>query len=187
MVERPLQGSVVVSGADRKRAVERAEQRAESVVQPTAGAGAGRPLAAGTEATRGRWKQREGHHERHQEGESHSQRKVAEELAGQALDVDDRTEDADGRERRRGNGALNLFGALGGCLQPAEPALVVPEDVLQDYDGVVDEHPDAECKTAEAHDVEAHARELHERERGNYADRNGGRDHQRAARVAKEE
>ena len=139
------------------------------------------------EAGRQGGQHREGDQEAHQERECDREREVPEQLARDALDVDDRPEDAQRRERRGGDGALYLLGPTGRRHPGRGSQLAVPEDVLEDDDRVVDQHADAQRQAAQAHDVERHARGVHQREGPDHRDGDRQGDRHGIARVPEEE
>jgi hypothetical protein len=63
----------------------------------------------------------------------------------------------------------------------------VPVDVLEDDDGVVDKHADAQRQPAERDQVEREAGEVHQRERGQHRERDRHGDHGGGAQVAQEQ
>ena len=126
------------------------------------------------------------HRETHYQGEGDGEGQRAKKLAGHPLDVDDRPEDADRREGRRGDRPLDLLGATRRGFEDIHSFLTMPEDVLEHDDRIVDEHSDAQSETAQAHDVERHVREIQERERPHHRNRNGERDRDRIACVTQE-
>ena len=73
-------------------------------------------------------------------------------------------------ERGRADGHRDLPGALDGRLDGFHALAAQPEDVLEDHDGVVHQHADAEHQSHQGHDIErqdlvARIDEIHGRER----------------------
>ena len=76
--------------------------------------------------------------------------------------------------------------ALYGCFL-GRGAVSCAVDVLEDDDGAVDQHADADGDAAERDDVQRHPREVHERKSGDDADRNGDGDDHGGAQTAQEQ
>src|SRR5690606_21887735 len=97
-----------------------------------------------------------GHHrqERERDEERGEQRKGdregerGEQLAGDALHVDDRTEHGDRRQRRGRDRLLDLARAERRGRSGGHAALTVAEHVLDDHARVVHQQADAECESA---------------------------------------
>ncbi len=67
------------------------------------------------------------------------------------------------------------------------PGLSVTEDVLENDDGVVDQHPHSECQPAERHGVEREIVVVEQCEGGDDGHRNGDSDDKGAADVPEED
>ena len=98
--------------------------------------------------------QREGDEERggHGRGDDDGQGEVVDlELA---LEEGEAEEDGHDRQRRRQDGDEDLFGALDGRFPRLHTPLPQAEDVLEDHDGVVDEHAEAQGQGPQSQHVE---------------------------------
>ena len=104
----------------------------------------------------------------------------------QALDdarrEDDGQEDADGRQGRRHDRHAHLLCALHGGAGRRDAPAAQTVDVLDDDDGVIHQHTDAQRQAGQRHDVQVHAGEVHQhhseqdRQRDAEADDEGGLD-----------
>ncbi len=126
--------------------------------------------------------------ERERDREDDHQRELREHLAGLPLDQEQRQEDDDNGQRRGNDGRQDLLRAGDGSLLGALAIpLDVPEDILEDDDGVVHDQADCERQAAQRHRIQRITAQVEEGERGDDRNRDGERHHQRAAHVAQEE
>ena len=95
------------------------------------------------------------------------------------MQVDDRQE-YDNRRQRRGDNSPRHFGrSRNGSFAHRHPFLLVTEDTLDHYDCIIDQHTRPEGQTAECHNVQGKMIEEHQVECGNDRDRDRQTDNQR--------
>ena len=139
-----------------------------------------------------RAKRVDGRHERQRDRERGEQREadrerlILDELAGQALDEDERQEHRDGRERRGDHGTRHQTRAGAGRGDGVVPLLLAPENTLEHDDAAIDHHSHGEGKTAQRHEVQREAEAVHEDRRDEDRHRNGERDDEGRAQIAQE-
>ena len=128
--------------------------------------------------------------QRHQEGaeqrEGDHPGQLLEHETGHAAHEDDRQEYGNGGESRRSDGESDFLGCVAGRRLLFLAILPVPEDVLQHDDGVVHEHADPQCKTAEGDHVQREPAEVHQTEGGQHRNGDGDGHHQHTTEVAQE-
>ena len=95
------------------------------------------------------------------------------------MQVDDRQEYDNRRQRRGDNSPCHFRRTCNGCLAYRHPFLLVTEDALDHYNRIVDQHTRSEGQTAECHDVQGKMIEEHQVERSNDRDRDRQTDNQR--------
>ena len=112
---------------------------------------------------------------------------VAHELAHDAGPEEQRREGGDGRRGGGGDGAGDLLGPVDGGADQVLPLLHVPVDVLDDDDGVVDQHPQRHDQPEEHDHVQRHPEGGDEDERQEHGERDGQRDEEGVAHAHEEE
>ncbi|MCK7541395.1 MAG: hypothetical protein MZV63_66160 [Marinilabiliales bacterium] len=123
--------------------------------------------------------EREGDEERggHGRGDDDGQRQVVDlELA---LEEGEAEEDGHGRQGRGQDGDEDLPGPADGGLPRRHPALPQAQDVLEDDDGIVDEHAEAEGERPEGQHVERDPEGVDEVEGDDDGEGDGGQDEER--------
>ncbi len=130
--------------------------------------------------------QGDGHHQGGHQREGDGQGLIAEQAAGDAVEVDDRHEDGHRGQGGGADGPADLLGAADDRLHGAG-FVAVAEEGLQDDDGVVDEHADAQDQASQRHDVQLDVEEVHQHEGGDDGDGDDGADVDRVAVVLQKE
>ncbi len=112
---------------------------------------------------------------------------IAHELAHHAGPEEERREGGDGRGGGCGDGARDLLGALDGRGDEVFAFLDVTEDVLDQDDGVIYQHPKRHDQREEHDHVQRHAERADHHERQEHGERDGEGDHQAVAHAHEEE
>ena len=95
------------------------------------------------------------------------------------MQVDDRQED-DNRRQRRGYDRTGHFGSSrNGGLTYRQAFLLVTEDAFDHHNGIIHQHPGSEGQTAERHDIQRKMIEEHQIECGDNGNRDSQTDDQR--------
>ena len=105
---------------------------------------------------------------------------------GHAAHEYQRQENRQRRQRAGDDGAGDFLAAADGRLCGVHASFAHAIDVLQDDDGVVHQHPDAQRQPAQSHQVQREAAEVDHRECGNHGDRHRRRDDRGASQVPQE-
>ena len=128
---------------------------------------------------------------RHCEGgeqrQHHGEGDAVDQARRQPFHEQHRQEDDARRQGAGDDGASDLASAGGGGLQGRIAGAEAAEHGLDDDDGVVHQHADAERQSAEGDDVQAVVGEVHAEQRGEDGDRHRRGDDQRGAGRAQEE
>ena len=123
--------------------------------------------------------ERQRHDEACKERIGDRERHIRKELARQPLHEHDGHEHAHRRQRGGGDGRRHLRRAGDGRAIGRHALAAQAVDVLDDDDGIVHQHPDADGQPRHGDDVERHAGEIHQHDGERHADRDGQRHDQR--------
>ena len=104
-----------------------------------------------------------------------------------AADEAERQEHADRRDRRRGDRARDLLGAVDRRREAGFAHGAVAVDVLEDDDRVVDDPSDGDREAAQGHDVQGDPGRLHDHEGGEDRERDADRGDDRRADAEQEQ
>ena len=124
----------------------------------------------------------QGSHEAVADAQGHGQHQVLDQLAGK----DHRQKDAHRGQGRGHDGHTHLFGALHrctGCRHAAAQAV----DILDDHDGVVHQHTNAQGQARQGHHVQVHIREVHQHQRKQHRQGDADADHDGGLEVLEED
>ena len=127
------------------------------------------------------------HHQRREERDHHGKPEIAEGLTGDALDKDHGGKDRDRGQGRRDHGHSHFGDPAHRRGGGVVALLAAAEDGLENDDGRVDQHPDAQREPSEGHDVEADAEEVERGEGDQDRDRDRNRDDRGRPDVSQEQ
>src|SRR5690606_3058655 len=134
------------------------------------------------------WNQRERNQEGARQRENDDEGERLEEVTRGRSHEDERQKNYARRQRRRHDGPGDLARTdLCGLDQPATPFFPLPNDVLQDYDGIVHHHPDTESQAAERHLIQRHPPEIEDAERRDHRNGNGEGDDEGGRAIPQEQ
>ena len=130
---------------------------------------------------------RAGESQRHQHGDRERDRQGVEELADHALQQAQRQEHDDGRQGGRRDRPEQLLDRVADGRRPVRVQVEMPDDILRDDDGVVDDETDGDRHGAEGHQVERLSEQPHHEDRDDERERDGRRADRGDPAVAEEE
>ena len=131
--------------------------------------------------------QADGHAKRAQERKSHHERELFEHHARHAANKDQRQKHHHGRQRAGDDGGGDLLAAMDGRGFAAFARVAQAIDILQHYDGIVQQHAHTQGQATDRHDVQREPAEVHQGKRGDHGDRYCGGDDEGAAKTAQKE
>ena len=161
---------------------EQLEPVGEQTLEPPPHTGGASPLQVGQVGRQDPERLDEGK----EQARDHDQRNDAEDLPHHARHEQQRHEGGDGRQHREDDRLGDLLRALDRPAEPVAMLLLMPEDVLADDDGVVDDDAEHRDKREQRHDVDGDVETRHQGDRAEERDWDPETDPEREAQIEKE-